>query len=209
MGKAGPWAPIAFALLIASGCGANPARPLVAGGKAPIAAKARDPKLDTALIKALWERDSDAVKALLAKGADADLRDEFGYPVLVLAAGDGQTESVRALLDARADVKAKDPDSRTALMEGAESGVAEIVTLLLAKGAELDAQDALKWTALHGAAFYGKVDTVKALIAAHADVELKTDRGRTPQQLAEEMGYKEVVALLELAKLRILPIPRS
>jgi ankyrin repeat protein len=186
-----------------AGCGTLPAGKALGQDGVSQPLRAKDAKLGESLIKALWERDAEQVRSLLAKGASPDTRDAFGYPALLLAAGDGQLDSVVALLEAKADVTVRDPDQRTALMEGAESGVAEIVTALIARGADVRAVDNLKWTALHGAAFYGKADTARALIAAHADITARTDRGKTPDQLADEMGYPDVSRIIRNAGPRI------
>lgn len=201
---------MAGAALAASGCGAK-TPPGAYGAIVPAGstARAQAASLGESLVRAIWERDGEGVRALLARGAKPDTRDEFGIPVLHLAAGDGQVDSVRALLEAGADVSLRDPDGRTALMEGAESGVAEIVTLLVARGAEVNAADALKWTALHGAAFYGRAETVKALLQAGAWADARTDRGQTPRQLAEEMGYPEVARILEKATPRVPALPKA
>jgi len=190
---------VGLILLAGTGCGALSAGQPLGQTSAVQTLRAKDAKLGESLIKALWERDAEQVRSLLAKGASPDTRDEFGYPALHLAAGDGQIDSVVALLEVKADVSLRDPDQRTALMEGAESGVADIVTVLIKRGADVKAFDNLKWTALHGAAFYGKAETVKALIAAHADITARTDRGKTPDQLADEMGYPDVSQIIRSA----------
>ncbi|MGL6073376.1 MAG: DUF2314 domain-containing protein [Fimbriiglobus sp.] len=52
------------------------------------------------------------------------------------------------------------------------------------------------WTLLHQDASAGSVAAVKALLAAGADPHAKADNGMTPRQLAEALGWHEVVELL-------------
>jgi hypothetical protein len=46
------------------------------------------------------------------------------------------------------------------------------------------------------AAGYGKTECVQLLLERGADPKLKDDRGKTAADIAQDLGYVEVVALL-------------
>ena len=56
------------------------------------------------------------VEALLAAGADVEIRDKEGETALTLAADSGNTDVVQTLLGAGADANVKNGDGGTALM---------------------------------------------------------------------------------------------
>lgn len=70
------------------------------------------------------------VRLLLAKGADANARDNHGKSVLAIAAQVGNTEVVRMLLAKGADVGSKDQDGYTALDRAESNNQMEVVKLL-------------------------------------------------------------------------------
>lgn len=63
----------------------------------------------------------------------------------------------------------------------------------------LSETDGNGWTLLHQEAAAGAATTVAVLLEAGADVNAVSDLGLTPLQLARELGWDEVVALLERA----------
>jgi ankyrin repeat protein len=93
--------------------------------------------------KGLWQAAEDGhthrVKALIAKGADPDIKDKNGQTVLMCAASWGHTETVKALLAAGADVNAEAYNGVTALMCASVSGHTKTVKALLAAGADVNA----------------------------------------------------------------------
>jgi uncharacterized protein YegJ (DUF2314 family) len=61
---------------------------------------------------------------------------------------------------------------------------------------QVTATDDRGWTFLHQEALAGSAATVKVLLEAGADPNAVTDHGMTPMQLAECLGWDQVVALL-------------
>ncbi|MBW1742326.1 MAG: ankyrin repeat domain-containing protein [Deltaproteobacteria bacterium] len=150
------------------------------------------------LLQAVKEGDTDKLKALIGKGADANAKDILGSPALIGAACAGHTEMVEALVSAGADVDAKGAlvDS-TALICASSEGHAETVKVLLAAGADVNAKNEYGQSALYLGAQGCHTESVKALLAAGADVNAKTMNGNTALRVAELMGCKKGVQLLK------------
>jgi len=98
-------------------------------------------QLNKDLLYAAREGDIEAVKRLLAKGADVNAKDNWGITALMWTAWPGHTEIVNLLISKGADVNAKDKNGRTALMEAAAGGHTEIVEMLMERGADVNSKD--------------------------------------------------------------------
>jgi ankyrin repeat protein len=117
-------------------------------------------------------------------------------------------ETLRLLLALGAS--AKQVTSRydgTALIAAAHLGHAGVVRQLIAAGAPLDHVNNLHWTATIESIVLGDGGlrhqaTLKALVDAGANLQLSDREGRTPLQLAQARGYREMVKLLEAARAR-------
>ena len=100
------------------------------------------------LMRAAMIGHTDAVRALIDRGLDANSTDSSGRTPLIEAVFGGHVETVQALLNRGADVNAQDFDGWTALMEAAAKGRADLVRLLLASGADARVKNKNGWTAL-------------------------------------------------------------
>ena len=174
--------------------GAKDRRPLL---------EARDGHGRTALHVATFARQREAVKALLAAGADSAAFEDGRYDAVTIAAVADDEETLRVLLAAGASAKLT--TSRydgTALIAAAHLGHDGVVRQLIKAGAPLDHVNNLHWTALIEAVVLGNGGprhqaTVKALLDAGASTLLADRDGRTPLQLAKSHGYAALVQLLE------------
>ena len=119
-----------------------------------------------------------ALEALLARGADADLRDDIGKTPLMVAAQHDRIESAKLLLAHRARVDATtyveskpfgfalSHDARTPLMYAAASGSLEMIRLLLEAGADPYRTDSKGQRALDYLLGFGPVPPNAKLSAA-------------------------------------------
>lgn len=181
----------------------------------------------TALMRAVFEGNQDALKMLLEAKADVNAADNEGKTALMIAASEHFEEGLKALLEAKADVNAKDKLGRTALMH-AVSNVAvsnrdssetqATLKRLLDAGADVNAKDDEGRNVFCWLFSYSKeeerggmdnqefvkerlpniADTVNTLIAAKADPNAKDKQGNTVAHYAAREGFEaEMKALLK------------
>ncbi len=159
------------------------------------------------LVKAVASDDLKAVTALLAQGADANVRNCVEVPVLFMAIRRGSAPIIDALLKNRADPNVRDIDTDlTPLLLAV--GRADFVKMLLAAGADVNAairkeDDFLTGvTPLMLAAAEGCEDVVRLLLDKGADVNAKTPTGLTALSMAKEHDMEDhrgVIRVLEAA----------
>ena len=102
---------------------------------------AKDGAGHTRLTHAAMAGDADAVRALIADGADIETGDEDERTPLLYAAKNGHAETVRVLLDNGAETGAQDYYEMDPLFFAARNGRTEVVRLLLEHGADPDTEN--------------------------------------------------------------------
>jgi ankyrin repeat protein len=159
----------------------------------------------TPLHVATFARQREAVKALLASGADPGALDKDRYDAVTIAAVADDEETLRVLLANGASAKlVTSRYDGTALIAAAHLGHDGVVRQLIAAGAPLDHVNNLHWTALIEAIVLGDGGkrhqaTLRALLDAGASTRLTDRAGRTPLELARARGYAAMVRMLESA----------
>ena len=141
--------------------------------------------LNSNLLDSARQGDTTGVNALLAKGADVNVKTGgWDWTALMWAAMEGHTETVEALLAKGADVNAKDRNGMTALMWAALKGHTETVETLLAKGADVNV----------------KTKSGFGVFGSGGKLGIKVIRpGETALMWAEKKGYTKIVRLLKQA----------
>jgi ankyrin repeat protein len=177
------------------------------------------------LAEAAYAGDTDVIKMLLARGADAKTAGLNPLALAILARcskcvelliagadkGDlsiqafinspplGDSRSIDYLLDHGADPKAKDPDGNTLLMlvAACDSLPVELVNRLIAGGADVNAKNPHGQTALDFARTRGNTPVVEALIKAGA-----RDSGASPEH---QLNFKPAASIREAIQ-RSIPL---
>ncbi len=178
------------------------------------------------LIAAVKKSDVEAVKSLIAKGANVNARSNYGATALHFAADRGNLEVIKVLVEAGADVNAKDdfykmPPLAMAAMRKHKEVIEYLQQAASAKkeaaqapAAQANAQPAQPAASqppakpvaksadpalndeLLRAAKKGDAAAVKSLLARGAGVNAKTRYNQTPLMFAAERGNLEIVKIL-------------
>jgi ankyrin repeat protein len=177
----------------------------VLAGAQAVQVDARDRYERTPLHVAAYDRHHDAMRALVAAGANPNALERDRYDIVTIAsvADDVPTLKVALALGG----SAKNITSRydgTALIAAAHLGHDGVVRQLIAAGAPLDHVNNLHWTAVIESTVLGNggprhVATLRALVDARASLSLADRQGNTPIALAKSRGYAEMVRIMETA----------
>jgi ankyrin repeat protein len=171
----------------------------------PGALQARDGNGRTPLHVATFARRHDAIRALAKAGADLGALDAQRYDAVTIASVADDEATLALLLELGASAKlVTSPYDGTALIAAAHLGHDGVVRRLIAAGAPVDHVNRLHWTALIEAIVLGNGGPrhqacVRALLDAKADTSLGDRQGRSPLRLAADLGYREMVAMLQAA----------
>ncbi len=189
-------------------------------------AVAQTPQGDGILHVAVEAQAKDAIKMLLAAGADPNKKNSAGESPLDLAArrGDmamlellmstvrrsssspeamlmaavrrGNVESVRGLLAFGANADARDPALGSALLQAVVSRHEQIVQILLASGASAAIADKHGRSPLWHAAFTGQASALQSLLVAKAPINQGDSDGVTPLGAAAKAGFQGIASSL-------------
>jgi uncharacterized protein len=138
------------------------------------------------IVDAARSGDADAVRKLIAQGADVNAAGGDGMTPLHWAAYHGDAALTQALLKAKASVSATTRlGDNTPLHIASRHGHGAVVAALLAGGAKPDVATSAGATALHLAAAAGDTTAIRALVRAKANVNAKeVEWGQTPLMFA-------------------------
>lgn len=151
----------------------------------------------TPLHLAAVKNDLDAIKNLIANGADLQARDGSGWTPLHLAAANDNVDVINTLLTYGADLQARDDFGWTPLHAAVcctGSGFVNrhdpsaAVEMLINHGAAIQVRDNFGWTALHTAAWHDRSAAVEILINHGAAIQARADNGLTPLHVASVAG---------------------
>lgn len=165
---------------------------------------AKNSKGQTALMRAVYNRQQDIVRLLLTHGADPEVRTPDGNSVLVNAARVGDRGIVEMLLDADVDINETDADPAgvTAINIAAYRENVNVFNLLLERGADYTIPSANGFTPLLSAVKSGNLPIVRKLLAKGANLDHKNNAGQTALKIANLNNHQAMVGLLERAGAR-------
>jgi ankyrin repeat protein len=122
----------------------------------------------------------EAVRLLLEKGANVNVKTTHGRVPLHAACCHGDLRIVKLLLDLGSDVKAIDMRGSTPLHASAENGFVYLSKMLLDRGANINARDGTRCSPLHLACANKQLMMATFLIEHGAIVDSLGLRGNTP-----------------------------
>ena len=163
------------------------------------AAAARAGAADSPVADAAMRDDVEAVRALIAEGADVNAPRGDGMTGLHWAALNGNVEVAGMLIEAGADLEAVTRlGAHRPLHVAGRAGWGKVVAMLVEAGADVEAVTGTGAAPLHFAAAAGDVGAVTALVRGGADVDAREPEwGQTPLMFAAALGRTNaVVALL-------------
>ena len=155
------------------------------------------PLADSALYSAVWRGRTEQVRALVAGGANVNVRTSDNDPLLYEAIWRGRTTIAQILVDAGADVNARDSDNDPLLYAAVWRNHTDIARILVAApGVDLNARDSDGDPVLYGAVWRGHTTMVRILVDAGADVNARLSDGDTLLYEATWRGHTEIVQIL-------------
>ena len=155
---------------------------------------------NASLHKEAAKGDADAIRALVAAGADVNAPDKMDATPLVWAAIGGHVGAIRALIEAGAEVNARPNTIDPPLHFAALHDNAEAIRALVEAGAEVNAKVGRGTAALHLASGAGGADAALALIEAGngtTNVNVKGPSDSTP--LHDAATHNNAAAIRVLA----------
>lgn len=134
------------------------------------------------------------LKALLARGFDANTPDPKGQQGLYLALAEPALKAAQVLISwPKTDVNQLNAKGESPLMLAALKGYQDLVEQLIERGADVNKTG---WTALHYAASSGQLPTISLLIEHSAYIDAESPNGTTPLMMAAMYGTPAAVTLL-------------
>ena len=166
------------------------------------------------LIIAITNGDDDMIKALVAAGANPNVRDKDSMPAIALLAKNGRNDALKLLIEKGADVNLSSNDGYTAIHKSSEHNQKLTVSLLISNLANVNAQTHNGVTALMFAAQNGDTEIVKMLLKSNANTALlctdQKNNNLTAKKIAlrtaprnsygtlNDTAYKSIAELLTL-----------
>src|SRR5688572_5496045 len=164
---------------------------------APATTAAQGPGPDLRLVQAAKAAEQAQALALIAGGADPNLRAADGTTALHWAARNNDVMLVDRLLRAGAKPHPENRYGVTPIALACESGSAALIERLLEAGVSADATGPYGETALHTCAHAGNTAAARVLIAAGASVDAGDSwRGQTPLMWATAKAHPETMKVL-------------
>lgn len=158
--------------------------------------RAEDGAPQKSLSDAARAGDVEQLKQYVARGANLNQADQFGWTPLRCTIEFSHTEASKILIEGGANVNERDAEGMTPLIRASMTGQKEVVDALLAKGADVTLKDNYQRTALIVAVQMGQQEVVEALVKGGADVNAQDSRRQTPLSIARQRHMTAIADFL-------------
>ncbi len=155
--------------------------------------------LDAHLYQAARSGQARRVRALLAEGANPDVRFRGDGTALIAAVRGGDADTVAALLEAGANPDLGIDGDGNPMIAAAARGRDDLVQQLLAAGADVDGSQSGDGNGLIAASLHGRLGTVDLMLAAGANPDAYVFHDETPLVNAAQQGHLDVIEHLAAA----------
>lgn len=151
------------------------------------------------MAEAIFKGESQKIQALKKKGVSLDVLSSSGTTGLMQLAEEGRLAEIKKTLALGAKTDIKNEEGETALFSALYSGHDDVASLLLSKGAKADhVTKTSKECALHAAVKAQLIGISKKLkTSAPKCLTQKNADGKTPADLARELGNSELAKILQ------------
>lgn len=139
---------------------------------------------------------ADELAELFGQGLPANLRNDKGDSLLMLAAYHGYAGATRVILEAGGDPELANDRGQTPLAGACFKGETEIARLLIEHGAKIEGEADGARTPLMVAAMFDRTEIVAMLLARGADPDRRDASGLTAADIARAMGATTTPAQL-------------
>jgi len=141
-----------------------------------------------------------AIALMIEYGALVNKVDNHGFNCLHYAAKNGHAVACHYLIGLGMDRDFMDYERHTPLHWAVYEGHRDVILYLLNARANPSAADINRFTPLHWAALKGRGDMVENLVRFGADTQAKDNEGKTALDLANEQGFRRIIAHLRLVE---------
>lgn len=152
--------------------------------------------LEESMIQAVSDGDAEKIRNLIRNGANTDITDDKGTPLLSISIEKGEPDVFDALLLGKPNLERTGENARTPLHMAAKFGRIREVRILLQEGAHVASYDVSLNTPLILAAVNDHAEVIKLLLDHGADIDKTNRHNLSALMLAADRGYKDVVKLL-------------
>lgn len=140
---------------------------------------AKTERLKIQMVSAAHMGDAEAIRLLLAEGADPNSRHLTGQTPLALVVPNGHKDAAKALLEYGADPNAADPNDWTPLIWATGSVDPEMMRILVESGADVNLSSGMgDYTPLIRAALANNIEAAKYLLEKGAKINARKSTGQ-------------------------------
>lgn len=150
----------------------------------------------TPLTAACYRGFSEAIKQLVEKGSDVNLKDENGNLSLVLLCRFGMTSDCKYLVEKGAMIHCSSGQGFTPLIAAVKNGNIDLVKFLITKSVDVNQCTADKKSPLHYAVKTGVLDLVELLTKNGSNVNATDRNRRSPLYVVSQNGFMEIARYL-------------